>query len=78
MPLLETGHVISAYIDDIFNLGMTYQECQQNIADTINLLDPLRFIIQPDKSKSIPSKGVTCLVFINSETMTVKLTAEKR
>ena len=45
--LREIGHVISAYIDDIFNLGMTYQECQQNIADTINLLDSLGFIIHP-------------------------------
>ena len=25
---LLNGHVISAYIDDMFNLGMTYQECQ--------------------------------------------------
>ena len=77
--LREIGHVISAYIDDIFNLGMTYQECQQNIADTINLLDSLGFIIHPDKSKFIPSKEVTCLGYvINSETMTVKLTADKK
>ena len=53
--LREVGHVISAYIDDIFNLSMTYQECQQNIADTINLFS-----------------------VINSETMTVKLTADKK
>ena len=58
---------------------MTYQECQQNIADTINLLDSLGFIIHPDKSKFIPSKEVTCFGFIiNSETMTVKLTAEEK
>ena len=58
---------------------MTYQECQQNIADTINLLDSLGFIIHPDKSKFIPSKEVTCLGYvINSETMTVKLTADKK
>ena len=32
----------------------------------------------PDKSKFIPSKGVTCFGFIiNSETIAVKLTAEK-
>ena len=78
--LREIGHVmISAHIDDIFNLGMTYQECQQNIADTINLLDSLGFIIHPDKSKFIPSKDVTCLGYvINSETMTVKLTADEK
>ena len=77
--LREIGRVISAYIDDIFNLGMTYQECQQNIADTINLLDSLGFIIHPDKSKFIASKEVTCLGYvINSETMTVKLTADKK
>ena len=58
---------------------MTYQECQQNIANTINLLDSLGFIIHPDKSKFIPSKEVTFLRFIiNSETMTVKLTSEKK
>ena len=77
--LREIRHVISAYIDDIFNLGMTYQECQQNIADTINLLDSLGFIIHPDKPKFIPSKEVTCLGYvINSETMTVELTADKK
>ena len=76
--LREIGHVISAYIDDIFNLGVTYQECQQNIASTINLLDSLGFIIHPDKSKFIPSKEVTCLGFIiNSETTRVKLTSEE-
>ena len=75
---LPNGNVISAYIDDIFNLGMTYQECQQNIANSINLLDSLGFILHPDKSKFIPSKEVTCLRFIiNSETMRVKLTSEK-
>ena len=58
---------------------MTYKECQQNIADTINLLDSLGFIIHPDKSKFIPAKEVTCLGFIiSSETMTVKLTADKK
>ena len=77
--LREIGHVISEYIDDIFNLSMTYQECQPNIADTINLLDSLGFIIRPDKSKFIPSKEVTCLGYvINSERMTVKLTAGKK
>ena len=77
--LREMGHVISAYIDDIFNFVMTYQQYQQNIADTINLLDSLRFIIHPDKFKFISSKEVTCLGFIiNSEKITVKLTAYKK
>ena len=52
---LPNGHVISAYVDNTFNLGMTYQECQQNIANTINLLESLAFFVHPDISKFIPS-----------------------
>ena len=53
--LQEAGHILGGYIDDIFNMGLTYNECMRNVIDTFNLLDSLGFTIHRDKSKFIPS-----------------------
>ena len=41
--LREAGH-----IDNIFNMGLTYDECMRNVIDTVNLLDSLGFTIHPE------------------------------
>ena len=36
--LLIMGHVISGYIDDSIPLGDSYNECEENISDTVGLM----------------------------------------
>ena len=67
-PLSELrtlGHTIMAYIDDLFNLGETYQDCVLNVVDTIKLFTRLGFCIHPIKSAFIPSQEITFLGFIS-------------
>ena len=49
--LREAGHILRAYIDDIFNMGLTFKEFLDNVIETVSLLESLGFIIHPDKSK---------------------------
>ena len=73
--LREAGHILGGYIVDIFNMGLTYDECMRNVIDTVNLLDSLGFTIHPEKSKFIPSQVLIFPGFvINSVTMKVCLT----
>ena len=73
--LRGAGHILGGYIDDIFNMGLTYDECMRNVIDTVNLLDSLGFTIHPEKSKFIPSLVLIFLGFvINSVKMKVCLT----
>ena len=77
--LREAGHILGAYIDDIFNMGMTSKECQNNVLETVHLLNSLGFNIHPDKSKFTPSQVLVFLGFvINSVSMKVSLTAERK
>ena len=77
--LREAGHILGAYIDDIFNMGMTSKECQNNLLATVHLLNSLGFNIHPDKSKFTPSQVLVFLGFvINSVWMKVSLTAERK
>ena len=62
--LLEAGHILGGYIDNIFNLGLTYNECMRNVIDTVNLLDSLGFTMHPEKSKFIPSQVLIFLGFV--------------
>ena len=36
--LRKRGHLVSSFIDDLMNFGDTYEECIQNVADTILIL----------------------------------------
>ena len=77
--LKVAGHIIAIYIDDLINVGLTYKECLDNIEASINLLQSLGFVIHFHKSILTPSKNITFLGFqINSDSMTVKLTGEKK
>ena len=77
--LHKKGHISSGYIDEIYLLGQTYDDCVTNVVETLITFFKLRFIIHPIKSQFIPSKELITLGFIlNSATMTVRLTKEKK
>merc|ERR1711893_522425 len=52
--LREQGHDSSAYLDDSALFGQTFQSCEENIQDTMKLLDSLGFTIHPEKSVLTP------------------------
>jgi len=76
--LRKLGHTNVAYIDDILLQGDTYNECQQNIRDTTEVIDKLGLTIHPKKSVLKPGRTIVFLGFLlNSENMTIRLTSEK-
>ena len=77
--LRERGHLIIGYIDDFFLQGRNKEKCQHSLMEAIRLLQRLGFTIHVDKSQLDPSTRVVFLGFIiDSETMTVTLTLEKK
>ena len=76
--LRKKGHQLMNYLDDIFIVGETEEECRSAVLDTIELLQNLGFTIHPEKSQLIPSQEIEFLGFIlNSKSFDVKLTSEK-
>ena len=72
-------HIIASYIDDLINIGADFQECTENVVDTLLWLVKLGFAIHPDKSQLFPSQIITFLGFvIDSVSMTIKLTEKKK
>ena len=77
--LREIGYLSVAYVDDSCLQGETFEECLQNITETIRLLQPLGFTIHPEKSVLKPTQKLTFLGFVlNSKTMTLTLTDVKK
>ena len=77
--LRQHGIIIAIYIDDLFVTADTFDECAQSVAKTIRIFHTLGFIIHPDKSRFIPSQGISLLgLIINSVAMTVTLTPDKK
>lgn len=76
--LRSRGHVCLGYIDDSYLQGDNYEECDQNVNDTISLFSDLGFDINWEKSCTIPSQILEFLGFLlNSVEMSVKLTKRK-
>ena len=76
--LREKGHINSPYIDDSLLVGETWEECVQNVMDTIDLSIELGFVVHPIKSVLDPVKCIEFLGFwLNSELMIVFLTEPK-
>ena len=76
--LRKRGFISSAYIDDSYLQGQTYQECANNILETVILMDSLGLTVNTKKSVLNPSKQLVFVGFrLCSETMTVRLTSEK-
>lgn len=77
--LRSMGHVSSAYIDDSYLQGDTYNECYNNVVDTVKMLSSLGFCVHPVKSVFIPTQQLVFLGFIlDSVAMTVTPTDEKK
>lgn len=76
--LRNLGHISTGYIDDSLLGGQTVKLCLQNVHDTSDLMTKLGFMINKEKSVLVPTTKITYLGFdIDSEEMTVRLTAEK-
>ena len=56
-------HISIAYIDDSCLQGRTKQQCAQNVADTVHLLDNFGFTVHDKKSVFIPTKEITFIGF---------------
>ena len=77
--LREQGHVSTAFLDDSLLVADSELSCVKNIQATVQLLRSLGFIIHPEKSVLVPSQTIQYLgVVINSSTMTVTLTDERK
>ena len=77
--LILDGHIIAIYIDDLINVGLTFDECVENVIALIKLLNSLGFIIHSDKSIFLPKQETTFLGFnINSQKMEITLTDSKK
>ena len=74
-PILATlrlkGHIIICYIDDLFLLGISYNECVSTIIDTFTLLESLGFVIHSDKSVFIPTQRIVFLGYLIGSRATV-------
>ena len=67
------------YLDDIWLMGTSRDECNSNVVATCKLLIDAGCLINEGKSVVAPSRTVKFLGFtLNSVTMTVSLPLEKR
>ena len=70
--------LLAAYIDDLLIMGLSVQECFNNLKQVIQSLTELGFFINVDKSIFVPSQLMEFLGFIiDSRNMTIRLTAVK-
>ena len=66
--LRSQGYLSTSFIDDSYLQGNTLEECTENVAKTVELLDSLGFIIHKEKSVLKPCKELIYLGFVlNSE-----------
>ena len=71
--------ILAIYIDDLINLHRSFTTCSENTQTIINMLKRLGFMINIKKSVTTPSKNIEFLGFlIDSETMTIRLTVNKK
>ena len=76
--LRQLGHSNSGFIDDSLLVSETFNECKENICDTVSLMQKLGFIIHKTKSVLVPTKDIVFLGnVIHSSDMTVTLPSEK-
>ena len=76
--LRKEGHINVSYIDDTFLQSETFESCQNNISDTLSLVDSLGLTTHPKKSILVPTQCIEFVGFlINSVDMTVRLTERK-
>lgn len=67
------------YLDDLFCIGSSYDECLRNVKETVALLECLGFVVNYEKSNLHPQKTCKFLGFIYDTTkMTLSLPIDKR
>ncbi|KAJ8044060.1 hypothetical protein HOLleu_11420 [Holothuria leucospilota] len=77
--LRKRGFNVVGYIDDIFIKGDTFNDCEQAVKATVNLLTELGFLVHYVKSEPEPNKEIRFLGFmLNSEKMTISPSFEKK
>lgn len=77
--LRNMGYASVVYIDDSYLQGLSYKQCKLNVTITVRVLIALGCTIHPTKSVIDPTRKLVFLGFvINSITMTLSLTPEKR
>lgn len=73
------GILLVVYLDDFLIIGRSYEECQNNIKITIELLSQLGFLINYKKCSLLPTQKCIFLGFIyNSLAMTISLPEDKQ
>ena len=76
--LRQMGHTNVGYIDDSYLQGSSFEDCSNNVQDTVHLFTKVGFLLSQEKSVLVPSHELTFLCFIlNSFIMTVRPTPEK-
>ena len=77
--LRKMGFSIIIYVDVASLQGETYQECLENILETIKLLYDLGFTINFKKSSVTPTQIITFIGFkFNTKKMIITLIANKK
>ncbi|XP_058789582.1 uncharacterized protein LOC131663277 [Phymastichus coffea] len=77
--LRTAGFVSNVYLDDWLCIGKKYKECENNVLNTISLLERLGCVMNYKKSNLIPSKVCTYLgVLVKSEDCVIELTNKKK
>ena len=54
--LRKMGHLSVIYVDDSYLQGETLLQCQNNVSETVVLLQSLGFTVHPEKSVLEPNK----------------------
>lgn len=76
--LRKIGHTNVAYIDDSLLQSDTFEDCKQNIKDTMELADSVGLTIHPEKSVIIPKQCIEFVGFmLDSHEMTIRLAPRK-
>lgn len=77
--LRSKGYLSTFYLDDLFLVGHSYDECLQNMNNTKTLLESLGFIINTEKSSVYPTNSCKFLGnIIDSKKLEVRLPDEKK
>lgn len=77
--LHSMGHLSTYYLDDSLLIGKSITECNNNIKDTVELLDSLGFFVHKDKSSFEPKQVIEYLgIIIDSRNMNIELTNRRK
>lgn len=77
--LRHRGFKSVIFLDDLLCVGDSYEECNLNVTETINLLKCLGFVINYDKSVLVPQKECKFLGFMfNTSSMSIYLPIDKK